>query len=171
MGGQLNLVTRDGAGKSDVIDHYALIAKIEKQVIFLHLLGPSSYHIQFWRDGGFETFFLCSGSNSCRKRNRTRSCDKLGDKQQVLGTIEKNNPGPGNTKKFTIAWHQLKNQPIWADLKVMWLFWPTRSTYISVESLRYSEIFYSTRSKSKAFHVEPSSQGHHHVSQFLGILW
>ena len=44
-------------------------------------------------------------------------------------------------------------------------------TYISVESLRYSEIFYSTRSKSKAFHVEPSSQGHHHVSQFLGILW
>ena len=27
MGGQLNLVTRDGAGKSDVIDHYALIAK------------------------------------------------------------------------------------------------------------------------------------------------
>lgn len=47
MGGQLNLVTRDGAGKSDVIDHYALIAKIEKQVIFLHLLGPSSYHIQF----------------------------------------------------------------------------------------------------------------------------
>ena len=47
MGGQLNLVTRDGAGKSDVIDHYALIAKNREAGHFLHLLGPSSYHIQF----------------------------------------------------------------------------------------------------------------------------